>query len=67
MTPGNIVFLCIATGGITLFGLVLAWASWMEGRAQKRKSSRTQANASQSASRAETLTASRPRVLSRPF
>lgn len=30
------VIATIAFGGISVFGLVLAWASWEEGRAKKR-------------------------------
>ncbi len=32
MSNGEIAFLCMAVGAITLFGGVLAWASWMEAR-----------------------------------
>jgi hypothetical protein len=41
MSLGNVFFLCIAVGAITLFGGVLAWASWMEARDEKRKASRS--------------------------
>jgi multidrug resistance efflux pump len=36
MTAGEIGFLVLAIGAITLFGGVLGWASWMEWRALKR-------------------------------
>jgi predicted negative regulator of RcsB-dependent stress response len=37
MSAGEIGFLALAISAITLFGGVLGWASWMEGRANKRK------------------------------
>jgi len=41
MSLGNVLFLCVAIAAITLFGGVLAWASWMEARDEKRKASRS--------------------------
>jgi hypothetical protein len=32
LSAGSIFFLCLALGSLTLFGGVLAWASWMEWR-----------------------------------
>ncbi len=40
MQPGDIAFICVAVGAITLFGGVLAWASWMEWRGAKKKAER---------------------------
>jgi len=37
MSAGEIGFLALAIGAITLFGGVLGWASWMESRANRRK------------------------------
>ena len=69
MSAGNIVFLCIVVVGITLLGAVLAWASWMEGREQKRKSPRAQAGLNRRAIQDESVAAAHsvPKVLSRPF
>jgi hypothetical protein len=69
MTAGNIVFLCIAVGGITLFGAVLAWASWMEGRAKKPKSARRLADVSKQTNRVGRIPTAHPapKILSRPF
>jgi hypothetical protein len=69
MTTGNIVFLCIAVGGITLFGAVLAWASWMEGRAKKPRSVSGQSNSSEKANRIGRIPTAQPapNILSRQF
>jgi hypothetical protein len=37
MSTGEIAFLALAVGAITLFGGALAWASWMESRDAKIK------------------------------
>jgi hypothetical protein len=37
MTTSDIEFLVLAVGALSLFGSVLAWASWMEARDDKRK------------------------------
>ena len=69
MTTGNIMFLCIAVGGITLFGAVLAWASWMEGRARKPKSARAEADLGERTNRVGRIPTAHPapKILSRPF
>ena len=69
MTTGNIVFLCIAVGGITLFGAVLAWASWMEGRPKKPRSVSRQSNSSEQTNRMGRIPTAQPapNILSRPF
>lgn len=67
MSAGNIVFLCIAFGGITLFGATLAWASWMEGRAQKRKKSKMQDDLGSMERGAAPARHPAPKILSRPF
>lgn len=69
MTAGNIVFLCIAVGGLTLFGGVLAWASWMEGRPRKPKSARNETDSSEQAGRVGRIPTAHPapKILSRPF
>ena len=36
MSGGELAFLVLAIGALTLFGGVLAWASWMESRAKRR-------------------------------
>ena len=36
MSGGEFAFLVLAMGAFTLFGGVLAWASWMESRAKRR-------------------------------
>ena len=66
MSAGNIVFLCIALGGITLFGATLAWASWMEGRAQNRKKS-TMHDLGSTERGATPTPHPAPKILSRPF
>lgn len=43
MTVGDIEFLALAIGTITVFGGVLAWATWMEGRAARRAPQQVQA------------------------
>jgi len=49
MSAGNILFLCITVGALTLFGGVLAWASWMEAQEEKHKAltANAQANRNQ--------------------
>jgi hypothetical protein len=42
MQPGDIAFLCVAVGAITLFGGVLAWASFMEWRETGARQNRTE-------------------------
>ena len=42
MQSGEIAFLAVAVGAISVFGGVLAWASWMEWRAAKAKREQTQ-------------------------
>jgi hypothetical protein len=37
MPATDFAFLCLITGAFVLFGGVLAWASWMESRAARRK------------------------------
>jgi len=37
MSGGEIAFLGLVVGGLTLFAGVLAWASWMESRERKAK------------------------------
>lgn len=64
MSTGNIVFLCIAVGAITLFGGVLAWASWMEWR-EKKQASQAGAN-EQMVGRIPSTGAGR-KVAARPF
>lgn len=39
MSAGDVGFLSLVIGALSLFGGVLAWASWMESRESKRKSS----------------------------
>jgi hypothetical protein len=36
MSTSEIAFLCLVVGALTLFGGVLAWASWDESRARRR-------------------------------
>lgn len=47
MSSGEIAFLSMVVGAITLFGGVLAWASWMEARdsrsSQRQRQSRAAA------------------------
>ena len=38
MSAGDIGFLCLVVGALSLFAGVLGWASWMESREAKRKS-----------------------------
>jgi hypothetical protein len=69
MSAGNIVFLCLVVGGITLFGAVLAWASWAEARDERRK---LRTSATHSSDNAKTLGPGpaphpAPKTLSRPF
>jgi len=40
MQSGELAFLTLAVGAISLFGGVLAWASFMEWRATKRRQAR---------------------------
>jgi hypothetical protein len=35
MSTNELVFLILAVGAISVFGGVLAWASWMESRGRK--------------------------------
>lgn len=65
MSVGNIVFLCIAVGAITLFGCVLAWASWMEWREKKQAAARASAG-EQMVGRIPS-TGARGKVAARPF
>jgi hypothetical protein len=46
MHPQEIAFLCVAVGAISLFGGVLAWASFMEWWASKKKAQHPRARAS---------------------
>lgn len=71
MSAGDIAFLCMTVGAITIFGAVLAWASWMETREQKRKKSK---GSSQADLTAQTNNVGRipsaqatPKIASRPF
>jgi len=64
MSTGNIVFLCVSVGAFTLFGSVLAWASWMEWR-EKKQASRTSAD-EQRVGRIPS-TGAGPKVAARPF
>jgi uncharacterized membrane protein len=43
MPVESIAFLALVIGALSLFGGVLAWASWMEWRQDRRKSTRQQA------------------------
>jgi hypothetical protein len=38
MTTNEIAFVVLALSAFSLFGGVLGWASWMEGRANRRTS-----------------------------
>ena len=66
MSVGNIIFLCIAVGAITLFGGVLAWASWMEWREKKQAENQSSAREQQMVGRIPAGDA-RPKVVARPF
>jgi hypothetical protein len=71
MSAGNIVFLCIAVGALTLFGAVLAWACWMEAREEKQKAlaAKARANPNEKSSSVGRIPSPRatPRIASRPF
>ena len=43
MHPEDIEFLCVAVGAISLFGGVLAWASFMEWREARARRNRPRA------------------------
>ena len=40
MSVQGIAFLVLVVSALSLFGGVLAWASWMEGRENKRKAAK---------------------------
>lgn len=42
MSSHEIAFLCMVVAAITLFGGVLAWASWMESRDKRRPQTQRQ-------------------------
>jgi hypothetical protein len=69
MSAGNIVLLCIVVGGITLFGTVLAWASWAEARDQRRKLPTTGTHSSEIAKTVGSGPAAHPapKTVGRPF
>ena len=65
MSAGNIVFLCIAGGAFTLFGGILAWASWMEWREKRQAVAR--GGASEQMVGRIPSTGARPKIVTRPF
>jgi hypothetical protein len=69
MSAGNIVLLCIVVGGISLFGAVLAWASWAEARDQRRKLPASGKHASEIAKALAAGPAAHtaPKTIGRPF
>ena len=69
MSAGNILFLFISVGGLTLFGSVLAWASWMEGRENKAKAARADVRDERHDQRAGRIPSAqvREKVVARPF
>lgn len=71
MSAGNVLFLCIAVGALTLFGGVLAWASWMEAREEKRKAmtANAQANPNEKTNSVGRIPSARviPKIAGRPF
>jgi len=40
MSVEDFAFLALVVGALSLFGGVLAWASWMEGREKRRKAAK---------------------------
>ncbi len=40
MSVEDIAFLALVVGALSLFGGVLAWASWMEGHDKRRKAAK---------------------------
>ena len=66
MPIGDIIFLCVVVGALTLFGGVLAWACWMEAREKKQVSKAPKSAREMKVGRIPSGEAG-PKVPSRPF